>query len=230
MAQVKGRSGERMSRREQAAATRQRILEAAGALLSQRGYAGTTMQAIADEAGVAVQTVYFVFHTKGELLRQLLLSVGAGADQAMEMMDRQWVGEALSTSDGRRTIALMVEHGTDIGQRLEPTWDAMSQGAAVEPEVAEVLQGLLEQRRQGMRRLVELLEAGGHLREGLSVDRATDVIFGLHRPETLAVFVGEGGWSVSEYKAWLYDLLCGQLLDPERSEQDPDPTHDLSFG
>jgi hypothetical protein len=30
------------------------------------------MQTITDEAGVAVRTVYFVFHTKGELLRQLL--------------------------------------------------------------------------------------------------------------------------------------------------------------
>jgi AcrR family transcriptional regulator len=218
------------SRREKAAATRRRILDAAQQLFSEHGYAGTTMQAIADQADVAVQTVYFVFHTKGELLRQLLKTVGGRPDDATETMERDWVDEAITDPDSRRSIALMVEHGNDIYVRIAPVWAAVGQGASVEPEVADVWQGIVEQRRKGMRRIVESLGARGHLREGLNVDRAADIIYGLHRPETLAVFVGERGWSLEDYKEWSYSTLCHQLLSPQpTSDQEQSPTRGLTF-
>ena len=59
------------SRREKAQATRLRIVEAALAAFLDRGYSGTTMDAVAAQAGVAVQTVYFVFHTKRPPPRRL---------------------------------------------------------------------------------------------------------------------------------------------------------------
>ena len=55
-------------RREQADATRRRIVDAAYRLFSEGGYAAATMDAIAAQAGVAVQTVYHVFNTKAVLL------------------------------------------------------------------------------------------------------------------------------------------------------------------
>src|SRR5919201_359209 len=58
-------------RREQAAATRQAILEAAERLFAKRGYVGTSVAEIADEARVALKTVYAVFGTKAEVLRAL---------------------------------------------------------------------------------------------------------------------------------------------------------------
>ena len=58
----------RLSKRERAEQTRTRIIDAAYRLFTQHGYEATTMQAVADEARVAVQTVYFTFHTKGGLL------------------------------------------------------------------------------------------------------------------------------------------------------------------
>ena len=48
--------------------TRLRITKAAYTLFCERGFSGTTMADVAQAAGVAVQTDYFVFHTKGELL------------------------------------------------------------------------------------------------------------------------------------------------------------------
>src|SRR6187401_3225177 len=68
MATVKQQPKSRTSRRDRARATRLRIAKAAYTLFCERGYDGTTMADIADAAGVAVQTVYFTFHTKGELL------------------------------------------------------------------------------------------------------------------------------------------------------------------
>ena len=58
-------------RREQAAATRQAILEAAERLFAEHGYVGTSVAEIAEEARVALKTVYAVFGTKAELLRAL---------------------------------------------------------------------------------------------------------------------------------------------------------------
>ena len=68
-------------RREQAAATRREILEAAQRLFERQGYAATTMAAIATEAGVALKTVYVAFETKSGVLRalwNLLLARGSG--------------------------------------------------------------------------------------------------------------------------------------------------------
>lgn len=227
MAKVNKRSN---SRREKAAATRRSILEAAQQLFSENGYAGTTMQAIADEANVAVQTVYFVFHTKGELLRQLILSAGGRPDEPTETMDRDWVEEAMTDSDGRRSIALMVEHGNDIYARVAPFWEAIRHGASTEPEVAETWQSIVEQRRLGIRQIVESIAAQGRLREGLSIDHAADIVYGLHRPETLAVFVVEREWLLEDYKEWSYDLLCHQLLGSENNRQEaPSPTRGLTF-
>jgi len=219
------------SRRQKAAATRQRILHAAQHLFSAQGYAGTTMQAIADRAGVAVQTVYFVFHTKGELLRQLLISLGGRTDEPTETMERDWVHEAMTDGDGRRSIALLVEHGNDIFARVAPVWEAIGHAASTEPEVADAWLNIVEQRRLGIRRIVESMADRHLLREGLSLDRAADIAYGLHRPEPLIVFVSERGWPLHEYKEWSYDLLCRELLDHQLTYPDsPSPSRGLTFG
>ena len=231
MAPVKKQNTKPPSRREKAAATRRRILSAATQLFSEHGYARTTMQAIADEAGVAVQTVYFVFHTKGELLRQLLMTAGGRPNDPTETMERDWVDEAMTDLDGRRTIALMVEHGNDIYTRIAPVWAAIAQGASVEPEVAAQWDSIVEQRRLGIHRFVESIAGRGQLRDDLTVDRAADIIFGLQRPESLAVFVGERGWPLAEYKEWSYRMLCELLLScPPEHEEEPSPTRGLTFG
>jgi AcrR family transcriptional regulator len=56
------------TRRDRADATRLRIVKAAYELFCERGYAGTMLSDVAAASGVAVQTVRFNFHTKGELL------------------------------------------------------------------------------------------------------------------------------------------------------------------
>ena len=58
-------------RREQAAATRRQILQAAQRLFERQGYAATTIAQIAAEAGVSVKTVYVAFDTKSGVLNWL---------------------------------------------------------------------------------------------------------------------------------------------------------------
>ena len=59
----------KLTRREKAAVTCERIITAASEVFAERGYVGARMTDIATRAGVAVQTVYFTFHTKAELLK-----------------------------------------------------------------------------------------------------------------------------------------------------------------
>ena len=58
-------------RQEQAAATRDRIADAARRLFASDGYGSTSIEAIAAEAGVAVRTVYSAFGTKREILSHI---------------------------------------------------------------------------------------------------------------------------------------------------------------
>jgi AcrR family transcriptional regulator len=60
------------ARSEQAARTRQSVLDAARRLFFAHGYAATSLQDIADELGVAKANVYYYFRTKDSLMAELL--------------------------------------------------------------------------------------------------------------------------------------------------------------
>src|SRR5262249_18350270 len=69
-------------------ATRLRVIEAAHALFLDRGYVATTMADIAREAGVALQSVYKVGHSKADLLHEVRDLAVAGDDQQVMLLDR----------------------------------------------------------------------------------------------------------------------------------------------
>src|SRR4051795_12749020 len=73
------------SRREAAAATRERICIAAEELFLRDGYARTSVRAVAKAAGVAEATVYLAFAGKAALLDAVILR--AVGDNASEPLD-----------------------------------------------------------------------------------------------------------------------------------------------
>lgn len=200
------------TRKEQAAATRARIIAAAHELFVSVGYNGATMKAVADRAGVAVQTVYFVFHTKSELLSATAEVVAAGTSAPAPVRDRSWFQEATTSSDARRSIALAIEHGVDIYSRSALLAHAIREAALVDPEV-DIMWSRIEVNRKGaMRRQLEHIDALGQLQEGLDVDRATDVMHAMVSHETYLELVKRSGWDLTAYKAWLYRSVCQLLL------------------
>jgi AcrR family transcriptional regulator len=201
-----------VSRKEKAEATRQRIIAAAYDLFSTKGYAGTTFRAVAEAAGVAVQTVYFVFHTKVELLEAVTVQAAAAQARPGPVMDRPWAAEALQTGDARRTIALAVEYGVDIYARVGPIARVMRMAAMSDPDVDAVWTRISVDRKQGMHRLVQHIAELGALAQGLTVERGTDILHALNGHDTYIELVGQAGWDLVEYKRWLYQLLCSQLL------------------
>src|SRR5579871_2678175 len=92
-------------RQQQAQATRQQIVDAAGRLFVRDGYFGTTIEAIASEAGVAAPTVYAVFSTKRALLSDLIDSVIFGADPpGTPLVERTWYQKIANEPDPARLL------------------------------------------------------------------------------------------------------------------------------
>src|ERR671923_2115202 len=96
---VKTRRYDSPRRREQAAATRRLILDAAQRLFERDGYAATTMAAIATEAGVALKTVYVAFETKSGVLRGLWHLLLRGDVEDLPVGQRDWYREVLDEPD-----------------------------------------------------------------------------------------------------------------------------------
>src|SRR3982074_172775 len=93
-------------RRDQAAATRREILEAAQPLFERQGYAATTMAAIASEAGVALKTVYVAFETKSGLLRALWNLLLRGDRDDVPVAQQQWYRAVLDEPDPEPPLRL----------------------------------------------------------------------------------------------------------------------------
>ena len=227
MVGVKGKLGQ--SRPERAKATRARILKSAYDQFCEHGFLPTTMESIAAAAGVATQTVYYVFRTKAKLLQEVTEFSAAGLPDPAPVMERAWMKEALDNSDPRRSVALIVENGVDIYARVAPLLPALHTAASVDDAIHSYWQSVTKGRRAGMERFVATLDAKGFLRTGLDPRRAADIFFVLDSHET---FLGltTSGWSLEEFKAWLYRTVCEQLLT-KKSERggSPNPTRELSF-
>jgi AcrR family transcriptional regulator len=205
-----------LARAERASRTRRRILEMARDRFLDQGYAATTMQQIAADAGVAVQTVYYTFRTKAQLLRELVEWTAAGADEQVgtvtPVADRAWAREMLTSDSPQRILALAVDHGTAIYDRVALLWPAIAAATGSDPAVADYWREVNASRRANQAAMVSRIAELGALRPGLERDRAADLVAFLAGHDPYRSLVVEAGWSVRSYRAWLYTILEDQLL------------------
>jgi hypothetical protein len=167
---------------------------------------------------VAVQTVYYIFGTKGQLLCDAMEFAAAGKHDPTPVEQRAWMVEALSSQSAPRSLALTVDHGADIYERAAPLWPAVNAAAIADSAVAEYWAGVAAGRRTGMGQLVEHISNLGGLSEGLNVDIATDILFAINSHAVFQTLVVESGWKLSTFKGWLYSSLAKQLLAATRSD------------
>jgi AcrR family transcriptional regulator len=199
------------TRRERSLATRRRMVGAAYRLFCEKGYVATTMEAIAREADVAVPTLYFTFRTKGAILSEALDAAVMGLDEPVGPEDAAWYRAFEAEPDPRRALKILVENVALILSRVAPLTTAVH-GAANDPEVV-VVRELSEQRQHdGYRDLVRQLARKGGRRQGLSVARATDILFVLLSADLFEALASGRGWSFAACKRWLVDVVSQQLL------------------
>ncbi|MBF6202696.1 MULTISPECIES: TetR/AcrR family transcriptional regulator [Nocardia] len=192
-------------------ANRARMLGAARELFTTRGYTATTMKAIAEEAGMAVQTLYFTFATKRAILAELLDVEIAGDTEPVATLDRPWFAEAVAAPPLEQ-IRLQVAAAGAILARVTPLLEAVRSAAATDPELAELWQTNIAQRHLVQHRLGAALAAKTPLREGIDPDRAADIALVVLAPETYHLLVHERGWTSQEWQDWAAGALIRQLL------------------
>src|SRR6058998_1161457 len=129
----------RLSRRGRAKATHWRIVKAAYTLFCARGYAGTTMAQIAEAAGVAVQTVYFAFHTKSTLLSRAYDFAVMGEDEPLSPDKQPWFGAMTAEQDVEKALRHLVTGVGEITRRVTPLYLVARVAADGDPDAARVM-------------------------------------------------------------------------------------------
>jgi AcrR family transcriptional regulator len=202
MAGVKG-----VSRKDKALATRRRIVEAALAAFLEDGYAATTMEAIARSAGVAVQTVYFTFRTKGDLLQAGYEHVVLGPDGVPPHLT-DWWRSTEDEADVSRAVRHLVEGTAELLARAAPlVWTVLGDETA--RSGYEFNEGL---RRSGYDQLLVTLMAKQPLRDGLTEGQARDLLLVLTGPQLFQQLTGELGWSRKAYVEWATAAVLRELF------------------
>jgi AcrR family transcriptional regulator len=201
-----------VNRKARAQQTRERIARSAAKLFAERGYQGTPMDAIAADAGVAVQTVYFAYRTKPELLVAAFDQAVKGTLDAPPPYEQEWHRRAMAAAEKNPAKALghFVDGIMDIMSRLAPIQPVMM--TSPDDEVRAAFKDREQWRHDGYRQFVEELARRRRLRSDLDVDRATDLVFAVLSPELHGLLCGVRGWTPNEFNQWALTTLEAQLL------------------
>jgi AcrR family transcriptional regulator len=209
---VKRRRYESPLRREQAAGTRRRILDAARELFEREGYASTSMTDIATAAGVSVKTVYLAFETKSGVLRALWHLLLRGDEEPLAVDERPWFRAVLDEPDPERKLRLDIENAKNVRARIGPLLRVVRDAAPVDGDIAELWARIQVEFYENQRAVVDDLHRRGALRPELDVDIAADILWTLNHPDVYSLLVAERGWTPDAHEQWLGDLLVAALL------------------
>lgn len=201
-------------RREQAAETRRKILDAAEELFTQDGYAAIAMPAIAERAGVALKTVYLAFGTKSGVLHGLWDTRLGGDDQPVPITERPWYRQLLQASDPNQLVRASARQSRVTKDRAGDLMRIIRQAAVTEPALADLWDKIETEFRAVLGGLAERLARLGSLAPGVDVTRATDLLWTLNHPDTWYLLVRQCGWPADAYEQWVGDTLSAQLLGP----------------
>ncbi len=199
-------------RQERARQTRASMVRSAMTLFLQRGWAGATMADVAEASGVSVQNVYRVFGNKVGLAKAVFDVAIAGDDEEVPMIERPTLRRVREEPDPRRKLLFYGEHLTTVAPRHVPFQLVILDAAASDPDAAKVWETLQAERLKGMRMFAADLAAAGHLRDGVSVNEACDVLWTYNSAELYRLLVIERRWSAKRYGRWVAQALIAALL------------------
>lgn len=206
---VKTRSYNSLVRREQAARTRQRILDAAGDLFVRQGYGTTPIRQIADAAQVAPDTVYATFGSKARLLTALLdIRLAPGGQTSL--LDRPQMQAIRDERDPRQLLRLFARDYAAMSERVRPASEVLRTAKAVEPEMAAVREEMEAHRFEYIQTIVQWLANRTKLR--VPVNHAAQIVWALASPDVGRMLCDVQGWTAEEYASWLEDTLTTTLL------------------
>jgi AcrR family transcriptional regulator len=197
-------------RRERARENRDRIVDAAEELFLRDGYGPTTIAVVADAAGVSVDTIYKAFGGKPGLVRAIRSRAleGEGPLPAERRSDELQARE----SDPRKIIRGWGAFVTEVAPRAAPILLLIRAAAASDPEVEALLSELDADRLRRMTDNARRLQRAGHLRRGVTLAHAADVLWTYSSPELYELLVLRRGWLPERYGRFVADAMTDALL------------------
>ncbi|MEW5627382.1 helix-turn-helix domain-containing protein [Streptomyces hydrogenans] len=198
-------------RAERSRRTREKIVVAARDLFVTQGYGATSLQQVADRAGVAVQTVYFVFRNKRALFKDVVDVSIAGDAEPVATMDRDWFRAACAEPTAAGQLRAHVRGVRDILGRVAPIMPLIAAAAATDPEIAAQWSAGPDPRYTVQHAAAKALTSKPDARPDVDTDRAADLLYGLLSPELYLVFVRDRGWSPESWEEWARAALTAHL-------------------
>jgi AcrR family transcriptional regulator len=157
-------------RRESTDQNRQRILDAARAILASEEGTRFSLEEVARRAGVARMTVYYQFGSLAGLLRALCDSLAMAGG-----MDR--LADAFQTKDPLEALDEFVAVFTGFWESDRPVMRTLSAMAALNPDFAAVLEERYSWRRKGVRVLLDRLAKQTGAPSHRDVEEAADLVY-----------------------------------------------------
>lgn len=206
----RSRAYDSRGRQAQARRNRDAILDIARAGFLTHGYAATTMASIAGEAGLSVDTVHKAFGGKAGLVRAIYQRslAGEGPIAAPQRSDHMQAAE----HDPHTIVRHWGTLSTEVAPLVAPVHLLIRDAAATDPEMAALLRDSDRQRRERMRHNARTLADRGHLKPGITLEDATDVMWTYSSPELYELLVVRCGWNLARYGRFLGESMAAALL------------------
>ena len=187
--------------------SRERILDAALALITKKGDAAVTMADIAAAAEVSRQAVYLHFADRAALMLALVRHV----DEKRKLEDE--IAKIREAPDGIAALRLTVA----VAARMNPKVWSVARGLdavrRTDSAAERGWQDRLQHRLLGARQLIARLQKEGTLRAGLDASAAADLLWSLTSLRMWEDLVLERDWSAKAYEEHLTSLLLGALTE-----------------
>jgi AcrR family transcriptional regulator len=197
-------------RRDQALRTRNAVIESATGLFLANGYAKTTIAAVAADADVSVETIYKAFGGKPGLVRAIRDHAleGEGPVAAEQRSDELQAHEP----DPRAIIRGWGLLTAEVAPRTAPILLLVRDAAGTDPDMARLRQEMDNDRLVRMTHNARTLHDRGHLRDGVTLHDAAELMWTYTAPELFELLVLGRGWSSSRFGGFVADALVAALL------------------
>lgn len=194
------------TRELQAAQTRARILEAAKQLFQNKGFALVTIHDLAKAAEVSMPTVYAIFKSKRGVLQSLI------DDALPPERFAALVNDSMQEKSPQKRLCMTAKLARQIYDAEQELMDMLRDASVVAPEFKELEYEREQRRYERQGEYVKEMVKGGYLSEGVTLQKARDILWSLTGRDIYRMFVIERGWTSDEYESWLSQTLRTALL------------------
>lgn len=200
------------SRRDKAATTRRAIIRAAHDEFVERGFHGATVAAIARRAGVAPQTIYFVFHTKPALISAVIDAAVMGEDDPLPPQALPWWQDMRDEPDPAEALRVFVRGAAPLFAQAATISEVLRAAALTDPEVRSTYETHEKLRRAGWSEVLNIVAAKGRLRSDRTRDQLLDIFLVMFGDTAYHLYSVELEWPHETIVDWMCEALPTLLL------------------